>query len=91
LRFELCNFGSLAFAATAFGFLLSAMLLASFLRSFLGSLLTLTFGVAAGVSTGFAFHSSGLPRFSGLWFCDQLGNTLDFDELGRRGQDRKRF
>src|SRR4029077_15554793 len=49
---------------------------------------TLTLGVASGVRTGFAFRSSGLPRFSGLWFCDQLDNTLDFVELGRRGQDR---
>ncbi len=40
---------------------------------------------------GFAFRSSGLPRFSGLWLCDRLGNTFIFDELGRRGRDRRRL
>jgi hypothetical protein len=55
--------------------------------------LSVGLGVALGVAfairaLGFAFRSSGLPWFSSLWFCDWLGNVIDFDELGRRGQDR---
>ena len=40
---------------------------------------------------GFAFRSSGLPWFSGLWLCDRLGNTFTIDALGRRGRDRQRL
>ena len=59
------------------------------LGSALGSALSTTLGIAFGIrALGFAFRSSGLPRFSGLWLCDRLGNVSDFDKLGRRGQDR---
>ena len=51
-------------------------------------LISLSLGVRA---PGFAFCSSGLPRFRGLWFCEWLSNAFDFDGLGRRGQDRQRL
>ena len=33
----------------------------------------------APVTLGFAFRSSGLSRFSGLWLCNRRGNIFDFD------------
>ncbi|MGA7345851.1 MAG: hypothetical protein WBY01_09855, partial [Pseudolabrys sp.] len=40
---------------------------------------------------GIATHSSGLSRFTGLWFSDRLGKLGNVVRSGRLGQDRRRF